>query len=132
VSRPRQFVALLMLCGTVALAGWGAARLGVFSSSGIENTATPIGDRGATRGAASLSADAGQPVDAPLASTMASVVAVAGSHLTLPEPAVAPAAMSVGKAATADSDPPETAAFSTAEAPVFEAPLPESRPTPLR
>ena len=50
MSRPRQFVVLVVLCGTVALAGWGAARLGVFGSSGIENTATPIGGpRGDTR-----------------------------------------------------------------------------------
>ena len=129
--RPRQFFALVVLCGTVALAGWGAARLGVFDSSGIENIATPIGDRGATSGATSLSADAGEaPSDAPLASAMASGAAVGMSHLKLPEPAVAPAAMSVGKAATADPDPPETAfvtaGFSAAEVPVFEAPLPDS------
>ena len=130
---PRQSVALAVLCGTVALAGWGAAKLGVFGSSGIENTVTPIGDRGAARGATSLSADAGEPVDTPLASSMASVAGAATSHLKLPEPAVAPAAMSV-EAATADPDPPETAfvpaGFSTAEVPVFEAPLPDSRPTP--
>ena len=130
MSRPRQFVVLVVLCGTVALAGWGAARLGVFGSSGIENIATPIGDRGATRGAVSLSADAGKPVDAPLASAMASVVAVARSHLTLPGPDVAPAAMSVGKTATADPGPPEAAGFSVADALDFEAPLPDSRPTP--
>ena len=130
--RPRQLVPLVVLCGTVALAGWGAARLYVFGSSGIENSA--IGDRGATRGATPLSADAGGPVDAPLASAMGSVAAVATSHLKLPEPTVAPAAMSVGKAATADPDPPETASvlagFSAAEVPVLEAPLRDSRPTP--
>ena len=76
--RPRQLVPLVALCGTVALAGWGAARLYVFGSSGIENSA--IGDRGATRGVMSLSADAGRPVDAPLASAMGSVAAVATSH----------------------------------------------------
>ena len=70
---PRQLVPLVVLCGTVALAGWGAARLCVFSSSGIENSA--IGDRGATRGATPLSADAGAPVDAPLVSAMGSVAA---------------------------------------------------------
>jgi len=129
VSRPRQFVALVVLCGTVALAGGGAARLGVFGSTGIENTSTPIGDRGATRGAASLS-DVGEPIDTPLASAMASVVAVAGSHLTLPEPAVAPAAMSVGKAAMTDPDPAEAAGFSAAEEPFFEASLADSRPPP--
>ena len=65
---------------------------------------------------------------------MALVAAVETSHLKLPEPAVAPAAMSVGKAVTADPDPPETAfvlaGISAAEVPVFEAPLPDSRPTP--
>ena len=129
MSRPRQFVALVVLCGTVALAGGGAARLGVFGSTGIENTSTPIGDRGATRGAASLS-DVGEPIDTPLASAMGSVVAVAGSHLTLPEPAVAPAAMSVGKAAMTDPDPAEAAGFSAAEEPFFEASLADSRPPP--
>jgi hypothetical protein len=132
--RPRQFVALVVLSGTVALAGWGAARLGVFGSSGIESTATPIADSGATRGATSSSADAGAPVDAPLASAMAAVAAVAMPRLELPGPAVAPAAMSAGKPATADPDPPETdfvlAGSSAAEMPVFEAPLPDSRPTP--
>jgi hypothetical protein len=121
VIRPRQFVALVGVCGTVALADWGAARLGAFGASGIESTPTPIGDGGATRGAASLS-------DAPLAGAMASVAAVAGSLRPL-EPAVGPAAMPVGKAtATADPNPPETAGASAAEAPVFEAPLPTSGP----
>ena len=124
--RPQQLVPLVVLCGTVALAGWGAARLYAFGSLGIENSA--IGDRGATRSATPSSADAGAPVDAPLASAMGSVAAVATSHLKLPEPPVAPAAMSVGK------DPSETAfvlaGFSAAEVPVLEAPLPDSRPTP--
>ena len=61
---------------------------------------------------------------------MALAAAVEMPHLKLPEPTVAPAAMSVGKAATADPDPPETAflvaGISAAEAPVFEAPLPDS------
>jgi hypothetical protein len=126
VIRPRQFVAWAVLCGTVALAGWDAARLGVFGSSGIENTATPIGDGRATRGAASLTPWAGDPVEPPLASEMTSTAAVAGSHLSLAEPAQ-PAAISVGEAVTADPAPPKTAA---AEAPVLDAPLPASRPSP--
>jgi hypothetical protein len=105
----------------VALAGWGAARLGDFGSLGIANTATSIRDRGAIRAAASLS-------DAPLAGAIASAAAVAGS-LRPPEPAVEPAAMPVGKAAaTDDPNPPETASASAAEASVFETPLPDSRP----
>jgi hypothetical protein len=59
-------------------------------------------------------------------------IAAAASHLNLPEPIVAPAAIS--EAATADPDPPETASvlagFSAAGVPVLEAPLPDSRPTP--
>src|SRR5262249_44045378 len=86
---------------------------------GIENIATSIRDRGAIRGAASLS-------DPPLAGATASVAAVDGS-LRPPEPAVKPAAMPVGQAATPDPNPPETAS-TAAEAPVLETPLPDSRP----
>ena len=135
--RPRQLFALMVLYGTAALVGGGAARLGVFDLSGIENIATPIGDRGATSAATSLSAYAGGAADAPLASAMASLAsalasraAVGMSHLERPEPAVAPAAMSVGKSATADPDPAKTAfvtaGFSAAEVPVVEVPLPDS------
>src|SRR5262245_14787017 len=130
MSRPRRFVALVVSCGVIALAGWGAARVGVFGWSGVENAATPIGEPGATRGAASLSADAGEPVDAPLASAMASVIAEAGSHLAPPEPAVVPAVTSVGKTAPADPGPSEAEGSSVAEVPVLEAPLPDSHPTP--
>ena len=127
---PRQLVPLVMLCGTVAFASWGFARLGVFGSSGVENSA--IGDGGATRGATPLSADVGGAVDAPLASPMGSIAAAATSHLNLPEPIVASAAIS--EAATADPEPPETASvlagFSAADVPILEGPLPDSRPTP--
>jgi hypothetical protein len=51
-----------------------------------------------------------------------------------PAPTVASAAMSVGEATTADPNPPEPAfvleGVSAAAAPVVEAPVPESRPTP--
>jgi D-alanyl-D-alanine carboxypeptidase len=126
VIRPRQF--LVTLCGTVALAGWGAAGLGVFGSSGIEKTR--FWDHGGTRGVASLIAGAGEHVDALLARAMAFVAASAGSHLGWPDPAVAPAGTPIGKAAMADPDPPETPGFSAAEAPVSEAPLLASGPTP--
>src|SRR5262245_41949344 len=119
-----------MLCGTVTLAGWRAVTLGVSGWLGIENTATRSEDRGAVRGAAPVSADAREPVDAPLASVKTSVAAVAGSLLRLREPAVAPAAMAVGQASTADPAPTERVGVSTAEAPVFETPLPASRSTP--
>ena len=128
---PRQLIPLVVLCGTVALVGWGAAWLGVFGSSGIENSA--IGDGGATRSATPLSADAEGLIEAPLASAMGSEAAVATSHRELPEPTVAPAAVSVGKAATADPDSPETASvfacLSAAEVSVLEAPSRDSRPT---
>jgi hypothetical protein len=131
--RPRRFAALAALSGTVALAGWGAVGLGGFSSFGIENTPMPIGDRGATRSATCLSPDA-KSVDAPLPTAMASLVAVATAD---PEPPactlVAPAAMSVGEAATADPDPAEPAVVlagvSAAGVPVVTASLPDPHPT---
>ena len=128
--RPRYFTALVMLCGTVALADWRAATLGVFTWLGIENGATPSGDHRTTREATALSADAGEAVDAPLASVKTAVAAMTGSPLRFPEPAVAPAAMSLDQGTTADPDSPKTAGLSAAEAPVFEAPLPASRSTP--
>src|SRR6266481_2030194 len=78
VVRSRRF-ALVLLCGTVTLAGWCAAKLGGFEWSGLENTATPIWNRGA-RGATTSSADAAR-VGVPPAAAMASVAAVATSHL---------------------------------------------------
>ena len=130
MARPRQF-ALVLLCGTVTIAGWCAARLGGFEWSGIENTATSIWNRGAARGATISSADAGPAL---LAHAMASVAAVTTSHRKLPEPAVASAAVPASDAATVDPGPRETAfglaGVSAAEAPVVEAPLPDSRPPP--
>ena len=79
--------ALVLLCGTVALASWCAVKRGGFEWSGLENTATPIWNRETTR-ATTSSADGGR-VGASLARAMASVAAVAASHLKLPEPAVA-------------------------------------------
>jgi hypothetical protein len=125
----RQF-ALVLLCGTVTVAGWSAARLGGFEWSDLANAATAIWNRGATRGAAASSADAGR-ASASLAPAMASA---ASSHLKLPGPAVAHAAVPDGDSATIDPAPRETgfvpAEVSAAEAPVVEAPLPDSRPAP--
>ena len=130
--RPRQF-ALVLLCGTVTLAGWCAAGLGGFEWSDLENTATPIWNRGATRGATISSADAGR-VGASLAPAMASVATAASSHLKLREPAVAHAAVPDGGAATVDPALREIASVpagvSAAEVPVVEAPLPDSRAAP--
>jgi len=83
VVRSRRF-ALVLLCGTVTLAGWCAAKLGGFEWSGLENTATPIWNRGA-RGATTSSADAAR-VGVPPAAAMASVTAAATSHLEAPLP----------------------------------------------
>jgi hypothetical protein len=83
MPRTRQF-ALMLLCGTVTIAGWCAARLDGFEWSAIENTATPIWNRGAARGATISSADAG-PVGALLAHAIPSVAAVTTSHRKLPE-----------------------------------------------
>jgi hypothetical protein len=130
--RPRRFAALAALSGTVALAGWGAAGLGGFGSFAIENSPMPIGDRGATRDATCLDADA-KSVDAPLITATASLAAVGTAD---PEPfrcsVVAPAAMSVGEAARADPDPPEPAldlaGVSAAEVPVVKVSLPDPHP----
>ncbi|HEX2353347.1 MAG TPA: peptidase M15 [Xanthobacteraceae bacterium] len=126
MGRPRQF-ALVLLCGTVILAGWCAARLGGFEW--LENTATPIWNRGATRDATTSSADAGR-VGAALGRAMASVAAVAASHLKLPESAVA--AVPAADAATVDQTARETGFVlaGASEAPAVEDALPDSRPTP--
>jgi hypothetical protein len=106
VIRSQHFVAWVILCGTA------------FGSS------TPAGDRGAASGPASLNAGARQP-----APVIASVAALAGGDLRLPEPAVVPSAVSVGTAATPDPEPRETAARA-AEAPVSETTSAASAPTP--
>ncbi len=141
--RQRQLVALTALYGTVALACWGATKLGGFGSSGMETIATP-------------------------AAAMASVAAVATSHFALPmgvnalaavsvtdvlttdpaRAALAPVAISGAEAATSGAqaaisvaeavpvaaDPREPpvllADISTLEVTVVEAPLPDPIPTP--
>jgi hypothetical protein len=126
VGRRRQF-ALVLLCGTVTLAGSYAARLG--GLEWLENTATPIWNGGATRDATTSSADVGR-FGASLARAMTSAAAVAASHLKLPDPAGASAAMPAADAATVDPTPRE-AGFVLAgdsEAPAVEAALPDSRP----
>jgi len=132
MARPRRF-ALALLCATVTIAGWCAARPGGFEWSGIENTATAIWNRGAARGATIASADAG-PVGALLAHAIASVAAVTTSDRKLPEPAVASAAAPATDAVTVGSGPRQTAfrlaGVSAAGAPVVEAPWPDAGPTP--
>jgi hypothetical protein len=116
VIGPRRLAALAALSGTVALAGWGAARLGGFGSSGTENIATG--------GATCLSADANF-VDASLLTAMASAVVTADPELLT----CSIAAKSVGEAATADPDPPARAFVLAGAMPTVEAPLPDARPT---
>ena len=129
MARPQQ-CALVLLCAMVTIAGWCAARLRGFEWSGIENTATTIWNRGAARGATISGADAG-PVGALLAHAIASVAAVTTSDRN--EPAVASAAVPATDAATVERGPREAAfrlaGVSAAEAPVVEAPSPDSRPT---
>jgi hypothetical protein len=130
VIRPRHVIALVILCGTVALADWRAATLDVFAWLGIENIATPSGDRWAIRGATPLSADAGEPLDAPLART--AVASVMGYHLRLPEPAVAPAPDFEAPLPASGSTPPtetgaQLASLSTPD-PAKEYPKPAARP----
>src|SRR5215475_10942686 len=78
MGRRRQ-LALVLLCATVTIAAWSAAKLGGFEWSDLENSATAIWNRGAARGATISSVDVG-PV------ARASVVATT-SHRKLPEPA---------------------------------------------
>src|SRR5262249_53925641 len=131
MARPRRF-ALALLCTTAAVAGGCAASLGGFGGSGRENPATLIWNGGAAGGATVASADAG-PLRALLVHAIASVAAVTTSHRELPEPALASAAAPAADAATVDPGPRETAfgvaGVSAAEAPVVEAPSPDSRPT---
>src|SRR5262245_31881681 len=121
MGRPRRF-ALALLCATAAVAG--AASLGGFAWSGIENPATAIWNRGAA-GATIASADAGR-LRALLAHAIASVAAVTTSQRELPEPAAASAAAPATDAATVEPGPRQTAfrlaGVSAAGAPVVEAP----------
>jgi hypothetical protein len=108
MMRPRQFVTLAALCGTVALAAWDTARSN-FGSFAVDNTAIAIKDGDATNGGAiSLSPEADE-LDAPPAATMA-----------FPS-----------ETATSDPDPakPAFGSVSAAEVPVVEAPLLDSRLT---
>src|SRR5258708_318042 len=118
MARPRRF-ALALLRATAAIAG-GAARLGGLEWSGIENSATPIWNRGGAVG----SADAGR-VGALLARTIASVGAA--SHRELGAPADASAAAPASDAATVDPAARETtfglASVSAVEAPEKRGPL---------
>jgi hypothetical protein len=111
VVRPR--FALALLCGTVAVAAWCAAGLGGFEWSGSENAATSIWNGRAPRAATTPGADA-------------------GAESTSSKLALASAAMRATDTVTVDPAPHEAGSggLSAAEAPVVEAPLPDSRPAP--
>jgi hypothetical protein len=111
----RKLVSSAVLCGTVAIAGWGAARLGGLGSLGVENDP---GNPQAILGATSLSDDAQRAAAPPLLSTLGSAAAAATSDANLPESAV-----TIGEAAVADPQSPENA-FVPAGV------LPDSRPAP--
>jgi hypothetical protein len=103
----------VLLCGTVAVAAWCAAGLGGLEWSGIENAATSIWNGGAPRAATAPGADA-------------------RAESTSSKLALASAAMRATDTVTVDPAPHEAGSggLSAAEAPVVEAPLPDSRPAP--
>jgi hypothetical protein len=93
---PRSFAGLA-LSGTVALAGWGAAGLGDFNESRIDNTAASIADRGPTRLQPAVATTAPSVSEAPAgdANSPGPVVASAGSS-TPEAPAAEPALTEAG------------------------------------
>jgi hypothetical protein len=108
--RPRQFVTWVALCGAVPLTASGAAKLS-FGSFAVDNSATAARD--ATSGAISLSPEADALDAAPVTVTGS----LGDAATSVPEDSAQPAIVS--------ADAP------AAETPVVEAPLPDSRPTPL-
>jgi hypothetical protein len=103
VVKQRQVVALMLLSGTVALAGWSATTFGAFDSSDSEQAAAQVGDAG-TRKASRLAI---RSYDAAPAVQLASLAPPATSYLTLPKPELALAAGRVTAAATAEPVSPE-------------------------
>jgi hypothetical protein len=129
MGRARQF-ALVLLCGGVTLAGCGAAGLGGFEWSSIENTATTIWSRVATRGATTSSADAGS-IGAAMTPARASLTAGISSHLKRSEPAItsaaAPATDAMAVAPATGETGFDLAGASAAEADSHPTPPPETR-----
>jgi len=99
---PRSFAGLA-LSGTVALAGWGAAELGAFNASRIENAAASIAEPGPTQ-------------LEPVVVTATSLSEAPAGDSSSSEPVVAPAGSSAAEAPAAESvltdpgpkRPPET------------------------
>jgi hypothetical protein len=128
VTRQRRVAALAALLGASALTGWVAAGLAGFGSLGVDNTdAAAIADREATRGAMSVNADAAPaaPVEAAPAAAKVSVAAVGPLYIELPQPAVAPAAVSRNHAPAAAPAPAAPAAAPAAASANAARPDPE-------
>src|SRR5262245_8294043 len=121
MGRQRQF-ALVLLCGTVTFAGWGAAGTGRFDPADVGHTATLPWNRVPTRDAATRDADAAS-IGMATPPARASLVAAVSSHLKRSEPAIA--AAPAADAATVDPATRETG-FDLAGASAAEAPLIES------
>ncbi|MFZ2091641.1 MAG: hypothetical protein WAU99_07890 [Pseudolabrys sp.] len=111
MKNPRRLAALAALCGTVALAGWVAARLSGLGSPGIESTGALIEISRATSATAR-----GEHVDTPQATALGEdgvSVADMGSGsaaLSDPRPMPRPAAVPVLFAAVSPTDPVQNAA----------------------
>ena len=110
MARPRQFA---LVCATVTLAGWSAARLGGFEWSDVKHTAVSIWNRATIPGATT---------SVPLAIASATTL-----HLKRPAPAVAHAA---ADAAVLDPSPRDDLGLAGAEAPDVEDHSPEEGSTP--
>jgi hypothetical protein len=111
MARPRQFA---LVCATVTLAGWSAARLGGFEWSDVKHTAVSIWNRATIPGATT---------SVPLAIASATTL-----HLKRPAPAVAHAA---ADAAVLDPDPREASlGLAGPEGPDVEDHSPEEGSTP--
>jgi hypothetical protein len=132
----RQFAAITVMCGAVALVAWETPRFSV-NSLAVENAATAVKDPDATGSVISLGAET-RLFDAPFAAPMRSPGEAATSVPVSSEPATisadAPAAepQVVEKAGAPVAETPlvESAGAPAAEPPVAEAALLESRPTP--
>jgi hypothetical protein len=113
--RPRQFVALVALCGTVALAAWDTARCS-FCSFAVDQTATAIRDGDATIGAISLGPEA-DALDVPPATARVSLSEAATSD---PDPSRGPSTtsgvISLSPEADAADAPPVAATASLGDA----------------
>jgi hypothetical protein len=139
--RPQQFGPLVLLGGTVALAGSGAAMFGGLDASGTGIAATPFVDRWATSGMAPPASSYLKLPRHDVALAPASVAEAAAAEPGSPEPHLAPAAPTAANAATtaadaatADPEPRETtfvlASVSATHAPSVEDTVPDADATP--